>query len=52
MTPSHKVARTDGIGGLDDKLAIGAYGLKTMMLDNHRFPGEKRQNQRRKSRTS
>jgi len=52
MTPGHEMPRTDCASRFDEKLAVRAYGLKTMMFDNDRFPGKKGQNQRRKSRTS
>ena len=40
VTPSHEVARAWGASRLDKKLAVGANGLKTMVLDDDRLARE------------
>ena len=50
VTPSHEVARAWGVSRLDKKLAVGANGLKTMVLDDSGFARKKTEYERCKCR--
>jgi hypothetical protein len=52
MAAGHEVAGAGHAGRLDEKLAVGANGLKAVMLDNERLSRHEAQNERRERRAS